>query len=137
MANKQYFTRLEVLEDIREAITDYNLYYYDEITHEAFNQVYYVDSRQEAEEALEQYGTFDAIGKINQHERDLFGETYTNFADPKEVANTLYYILGEETLHGYYPELSDAYYSVLDCEVNEENDKILLDVIDKLIAELK
>lgn len=137
MTNKKYFTRLEILEDLREAITDFNLDYYDDIPHETFNMVYYVDSRTEATKALEQYGVFNALERVEAYETDVYGEVYTSLTNPKEVANMLYYILGEESLHGYCPELSDVYYSVVDCEVNEENNQKLLDVIDKLIAELE
>ena len=137
MTNKKYFTRKEMLEDLREALTDFALDYYDDIIHETFNTVYYTDGRKESEEALEQYGVFDAIGEVQQYEKDSFGEIYTNLSDPKAIATTLYYILGEETLYSYYPELSDVYYSLWDCEVNEENNQKMLAVIDKLIDELE
>ena len=134
---KKYFTRKEMLEDLREVITDFDSGYYLDLVHEAFNLVYYTDGRKEAEEALEQYGVFSAIGEVQQYERDAFGETHTDLGDPKAVASMLYYILGEETLYSYYPELSDAYYSVLEEEVNEANNQKMLDVIDDLIEGLE
>ena len=137
MHNKKYFTRLEMLEDLREAITDFALDYYDDLIHETFNTVYYIEGRKEAEKALDQYGVFDAIGEVQQYEQDSFGEIYTNLSNPKAVANMLYYILGEGTLHEEYPELSDVYYSLWDCEVSEENNQKMLAVIDKLIDDLE
>ena len=137
MENKQYFTTLEILEDLREAITDFNMAYYDDLIDLAFNTVYYISGRKEAEAALEQYGVFDAIGKIQQYERDAFGEVYTDLGNPPAVANMLYLVLGIDTLYNDYPELEEAYYTVLDSEVNDENNKILLDAIDRVIEELE
>ena len=137
MENKQYFTQLEILQDMREAITDFDMVYYDDLLYEAFDTSYYITGRYESEKALEQYGVFDAIGKVKQYEIDSFGEVYTLLEDPEEVATKLYYVLAYETLHYDYPELAEAYDSVLDEDVDAENDKILLDVIDKLIAELE
>ena len=137
MSNKKYFTRLEMLEDLREVITEFDSGYYLDLVHETFNLVYYIEGRKESEEALEQYGVFDAIAEVQQYELDAFGETSTNFANPNVVANMLYYILGEETLYSYYPELSDAYYSVLEEEVNEANNQKMLEVIDDLIKDLE
>lgn len=137
MANKQYFTRLEMLEDLKEAITDFDIVYYDDVAYETFDVKPYITGTREAEKALEQYGTFKAIGEVKHYEIDNYGRVFTKLDNPVSVANQLYYILGEDTLQSDYPELSDAYYSVLDCEVNDENDKILLDVIDKLIDDIK
>src|SRR5574344_612844 len=134
MENKQYFTQLEILQDMREAITDFDMVYYDDLLYEAFDSGQYIIGRYESEKALEQYGVFDAIGKVKQYEIDSFGEVYTLLEDTEEVASRLYYFLGYQTLHYDFPELSEAYDSVLDEDVNEDNDKILLDVIDKLIA---
>ena len=126
-----------MLEDLREAITDFALDYYDDLIHETFNTVYYIEGRKEAEKALDQYGVFDAIGEVQQYEQDSFGEIYTNLSNPKAVANMLYYILGVGTLHEEYPELSDVYYSLWDCEVSEENNQKMLAAIDSLIVDLK
>lgn len=137
MTNKQYFTQAELLESLREALTDSDLQYYDDLIHEAYNTVYYIDGSKEAKEALEQYGVFDAIEKVEKYEMDSFGEIYTKLSDPLAVANMLYYVLGIDTLYSEYSELEEAYYSVLDQEVNAENNRLLLEVIDELIAGLK
>ena len=137
MKNKKYFTQLEILEDLKEAITYFSIYSYEDLIYEVFNETQYVKGRNEAKTALEQYGLFEAIGKVVMYEREAFGDIYTKLDDPVSVANMLYYVLGIDTLYSEYPELEEAYYTVLDSEVNEDNDKILLEVIDKLIAELK
>ena len=137
MENKQYFTQLEILQDMREAITDFDMVYYDDLLYEAFDTGCYIVGRYESEKALEQYGVFKAMGEVKQYEIDSFGGIYTDLTDPEEVADRLYYVLGYDTLHYDYPELTQAYDSVLDEDVNEDNDKILLDVIDKLIADLE
>ena len=51
-----------------------------------------------AKEVLNAIGVFDAIGVIVKYEKDNFGEVNTDFADPCNVANMLYYIVGEEVL---------------------------------------
>ena len=137
MTNKQYFTQAELLESLREALTDSDLQYYDDLIHEAYNTVYYIDGSKEAKEALEQYGVFDAIEKVEKYEKDSFGEIYTKLSDPLAVANMLYYVLGVDTLYSEYSKLEEAYYSVLDQEVNAENNRLLVEVIDELIAGLK
>ena len=137
MENKQYFSQLEILQDMREDIEGDEMVYYDDLLYEAFDTGCYIVGRPEAEKALEKYGVFKAMGEVRQCELESFGGIYTDITDPEEVADMLYYVLGYETLHYDYPELAEAYDSVLEEDVNEDNDKILLDVIDKLIADLE
>ncbi|WYA78971.1 hypothetical protein [Enterococcus phage Toszka] len=48
---------------------------------------------------LEEYGVFDAIGEIQEYESNNFGEFYTDLSSPSQVANMLYYILGDNFLN--------------------------------------
>ena len=137
LTNKKYFTQLEILQDLREAVTDFNISHYDELIQEAFLTDQYIIGYHEAEKALDQYGTFKAIGKVVNYELDVYGVYDTRLDDPEAVANMLYFILGIDTLYSEYPELEEAYYSVLDCEVNEENNQKMLAAIDSLIVDLK
>jgi len=90
-------------EEAREAIIETlkNGYsgYYSDLHHEVFNTKYYIIGRYEAEKALEEYGIWDAIGKVQEYEMDNFGEIYTDLSDPEKLVNMLYYIVGEEVLH--------------------------------------
>ncbi|UQT00992.1 hypothetical protein POQMFEI_00066 [Enterococcus phage vB_OCPT_CCS2] len=48
---------------------------------------------------LEEYGVFDAIGEIQEYESNNFGEFYTDLSSPSQVANMLYYIIGDKFLN--------------------------------------
>lgn len=63
-----------------------------------YNEDYYIVGTWEAKQELEQYGAFDAIGKIKEYETDNFGEVNTDLSDPEKVVNMLAYIIGEEAL---------------------------------------
>ena len=52
----------------------------------------------EAKKALEEYGVFDAIEKVQTYEKENFGEIYTDLSDPEKLVNMLWYIIGEEVL---------------------------------------
>lgn len=136
MTNKKYFTKSEILQDIKEVITDFNIAHYDEIVHEAFLTNQYIIGRHESEKALEQYGTFKAIGKVVNYELEVYGVYDTRPDDPEAIANTLYFLLGVDTLYNESPELREAYCSALDCAVSEEMDRKLINAIDSLIAGL-
>lgn len=98
MTNQTYFTKLEALEEIKEMLQNgYNDYYCD--LHSAvFNTSYYATTNEEAKENLEQYGFFEAIGKIMEYEKEQFGEIFTKLDEPMSVANMLWYIVGDEAI---------------------------------------
>lgn len=138
MIYEKFFTRLEMLDNLRDTLTNFNIGFYNELAQETFSLDYYYQIDYNlAEEALAEYGTFKAINKVRQYELKNFGETFSNLGNPKVVASKLYYILGEETLQSFYLELSNVYYSVVDCKVNEANNQKLLEVINELIDELE
>ena len=130
MENTQtYFTRNEALEDIKNTLESYTWYYSDlHLYNEAFNTDYYIIGTYEAEKALDQYGTFEAIRKIQEYENDNFGEVFTDLSDPEKVANVLYYIIGEEAIQELY-EYSEAFSeNENDFATAENNDQIIQDI---------
>lgn len=96
---EQKFTKLEALEDILETLKGYSGYIED-LHNEVFNTDYYIIGYYKAEEALKNsdYGIFGAIDKIQEYEKNQFGEVNTDLSSSEAVANMLYYIIGEETL---------------------------------------
>lgn len=98
MNKKEQEMREEARAAIIEALEDgYNGYYCD-LHNEVFNTDYYIIGTYQAKKALEEYGVFDAIEKIQTYEKDNFGEVYTDLSDPEKLINMLYYIVGEEVL---------------------------------------
>ena len=128
MENTQtYFTKNEALEDIKEILESYNGYYCD-LHNEVFNTDYYIIGAYEAEKALEQYGTFEAIRKIQEYENDNFGEVLTDLSDPEKIANMLYYIIGNEAIQDLY-EYSETFLENENSSATVENsDKIIQDI---------
>lgn len=111
---------------IIEALTDgeYSGYYGD--SHNClFNEDYHYYYTSEAEDDLNAIGVFDAIGVIVQYEKDNFGKVHTDFTNPCDVANMLYYIVGEEVLCDLFDgcELWDE---VRDDKATEETNKVLV-----------
>lgn len=47
---------------------------------------------------LEEYGVFNAIGEIQEYEKENFGEVLTDLGNASAVANMLYYIIGDKFL---------------------------------------
>ena len=122
---KKYFTREELLETIIDHLQDYGGYY-EELHHEVFNTSVYIEGKQKAEQALEEYGIYKAVGKVYMHEKNTFGDVYTNLLNPVKTANMLWYVLGFEIML----ELDlFEYYGLADEETNKE-------LITKLEAQL-
>ena len=128
MENTQtYFTKNEALEDIKETLESYNGYYCD-LHSEVFNTDYYIIGTYEAEKALEQYGTFEAIRKIQEYENDNFGEVLTDLSDPEKIANMLYYIVGNEAIQDLYEYSETFLENENSCATVEDNDQIIQDI---------
>lgn len=129
---EQKFTKLEALEDILETLKGYSGYIED-LHNEVFNTDYYIIGYYKAEEALKNsdYGIFGAIDKIQEYEKNQFGEVNTDLSSSEAVANMLYYIIGEETLseipslYSYSGYLDDEEKAELIQEIEEmiENEK--------------
>lgn len=125
---KKYFTIEEVKEDIAETLEWYTGYYCD-LHNEVFNTDYYIVGTATAVEALEQYGVFDAMKKIQEYEKEHFGEVLTDLSDPEKIANMLYYILGDEYMfyEGEFAELLSDYWNE---EASEEVNEQLIEALE-------
>lgn len=124
---KRYFTIEEIKEAIAEKLSWYSDYYCD-LHNEVANTDYYIIGYHEAEEALKQYGLFEAIGKVRDYENDVFGEVYTDLSDPEKIANMLFYIIAEEYMYGdseFGKILMDHWDDIADDETNEQLIEIL------------
>ena len=98
MNKKEQEMREEARAAIIETLKDGYTGYYCDLHNEIFNTDYYIIGTHEAKEALEEYGVFDAIEKVQTYKKDNFGEIYTDLSDPEKLINMLYYIIGEEVL---------------------------------------
>jgi len=98
MNKKELEMRKEAREAIVEALRNGYTGYYCDLHHEVFNTNYYIIGTYKAKKALEEYGIFDAIEKVQEYEIDNFGGVYTDLSDPEKLINMLYYIIGEEVL---------------------------------------
>ena len=98
MTTKKESMQEEAKRDIIEALQDGYAGYYCDLHNEIFNTSYYIIGTYEAKKALEEYGVFDAIEKVQEYEKDNFGEITTDLSNPEKLANMLYYIIGEEVL---------------------------------------
>lgn len=96
---KEQAMREEARADIIEALKDGYSGYYCDLHDEVFNTDYYIIGTYKAKQALEEYGVFDAIEKVQEYEKENFGAVYTDLSDPEKLVNMLYYIIGEEVLH--------------------------------------
>ena len=111
---------------IIEALTDgeYSGYYCDLHSH-LFNEDYHYYCNNYAEAVLNEIGVFDAIGVIVEYEKDNFGEVNTDFTSPCNVANMLYYIVGEEVLWDLFVGC-ELWNEVWNDEATEETNKALV-----------
>jgi len=92
----------EIREQARKAIIEalenrYNGYYCD-LHNEVFNTYHYIIGTYEAKKMLEEYDVWEAIEKVQQYEEDNFDKVYTDLSNPEQIANMLWYIIGEEVL---------------------------------------
>ena len=129
----EYFTRKEIIEDLINTLDWYSGYYCD-LHNEVFNSNYYIIGTYQAKEALEEYGVFEAIEKIQEYEVENFGELYTDISDPERVANMLYYLLAEEFMYGdgdFQSILSENWNRPADEETNEEMINILRELLEE------
>lgn len=111
---------------IIEALTDgeYGGYYCD-LHNELFNEDYHYCYTSEAEDDLNAIGVFNAISVIVKYETEEFGVVNTDFTSPCNVANMLYYIVGEEVLYDLFDEC-ELWDEVRDDEATKETNKALV-----------
>ncbi len=73
--------------------------YPSDLHHELFNTDWYIIGRYQAEQWLiANTGVFNAIGTIQEYEKEQFGEICTDLSEPENIVNMLVYIIGEEVL---------------------------------------
>lgn len=111
---------------IIEALTDeeYSGYYCDLHDH-LFNEDYHYCYTSEAVDDLNAIGVFNAISVIVKYETEEFGVVNTDFTSPCNVANMLYYIVGEEVLYDLFDEC-ELWDEVRDDEATEETNEALV-----------
>ena len=116
----------EAKASIIEALTDgeYSGDYCD-LHNCLFNEDYHYCYTSEAEDDLNAIGVFNAISVIVKYETEEFGVVNTDFTNPCNVANMLYYIVGEEVLYDLFDEC-ELWDEVRDDEATEETNKALV-----------
>ena len=124
------FSNQEMIEDILEYLENTGGFYGCDLHSEVFNTDYYIIGTAKAKEALESYGVFDALNKVQTYEAYNFGEVTTDLSDPEKFANMLYYIESEEYLYSMDGEIHD----ILD---DQWGDEFLENDIKKLIELFK
>ena len=126
---KEEAMREEAREAIIETLKNGYSGYYADLHNEVFNTDYYIIGRYEAKKALEEYGIWDAIEKVQEYEMDNFGEIYTDLSDPEKLINMLYYIIGEEVLYELM-EGVDAFHDNWNNQADEETNAAILAELD-------
>lgn len=108
---EKYFTRYEILEDIKEYLEYDTDIYTDDLLHEVFNTDLYITGYSESKEALNQFGVYEAFEIVEDYERSNYGELYTRLSDPQAVANMLYYIKADEIFYDEIYPIIEKYNS--------------------------
>lgn len=71
-----------------------------DLHHYLWNTDYHIIGYYQAEKWITKHMTvFEAIGEVQEYERDNFGEIYTDISSSEKVANMLAYIYGEMVLN--------------------------------------
>lgn len=137
---EEFFTEKEALGSIlgflEDATTDY---YVSDLQNYIFNEDYYIIGIYQAEKALSQYGVFDAIGEIQDYEKNEFGEVTTDLSSPEDVVNMLEYIVGDRVINSL--KSIDDY---VDYNLNDKSDEkgktvkeIIIDEVNSKIKDLQ
>ena len=134
MTIKQYFTHREALETILDLLESGYAMEYSELHHYTFNEDYYIIGTYEAKQALDQFGTFDAIETVRQYEIDNFGSFETKI-DPEKIANMLFYIIGYEAME--LEPFNEFYNQVYDQTADDETNALLIEKINETIATIE
>ena len=119
---EKYFTRTEAIETLIETLDGYTGYYED-LHHEAFNSDYYTYYTDIAERALTEYNVWEALSIVREYEQSNFGKVYTDISDPCQLANMLWYIIGENLIY----DIAELY--EVDGQADEETNERLIEVL--------
>ena len=128
MNSKEKAMREEARMDIIEALKNGYSGYYCDLHNEVFNTSYYIVGTYEAKQALQEYGVFDAIERVQTYEKENFGEVYTDLSDPEKLINMLYYIIGEEVLYEMMEDV-DAFHDNWNNLATDETNAEILEAI--------
>lgn len=128
MNKKELEMREEAKEAIIETLENGYCGYYSDLHNEIFNTDYYIIGTHEAKKALEEYDVFEAIAKVQDYEKDNFGEVYTDLSNPEKLVNMLYYIIGEEVLFEMMEGI-EAWEDNWNNQANEETNAAILKAI--------
>lgn len=130
MNKKEREMREEARAAIIEALKEGYNGYYSDLHNEVFNTDYYIIGTYEAKKALEEYGVFEAIEKVQTYEKDNFGEVYTDLSDPEKLVNMLFYIIGEEVLFEMMDGV-DEFHNNWNNIATDETNAAILEAIEK------
>lgn len=133
MSIKKYFTHQEALEDLKETLRNNTGFFLDDLHDITFNSDYYIIGTFQAEEALNQFGVFDAIEKLKEFQLEYFNNAEIE-TDPERMANILYYIIGEEAMQ--LEPFNEFYNQVYDQMADEETTAILIEKINETLKTL-
>lgn len=125
----EYFTEDEIKETLLNNLNSYKGiedYTFNDIFNDLFNSDYYIIGYAEAEDALKEYGIFNALEEVQSWDEDNFGHWETDYTNTETVANTLEYIHASE----YMEDMVDRAGLEIYDETTPEN-------VDKLIKTLK
>ena len=125
------FSKQEIIEDILEYLENTGGVYGCDLHSEVFNTDYYIIGTTQAKEALESYGVFDALNKVQTYEAYEFGEVTTDLSNPEKLANMLYYIESEEYLYSLEGEIHDILDEYWGDELPENEVKKLIELFKK------
>lgn len=92
--NNVFLNEKELMKEIIETLENGFDGYYCDLHSEVFNYGVNADITD-----LEEYGVFNALGEIQEYEKDNFGEVLTDLGNASAVADMLYYILGDNFLN--------------------------------------
>lgn len=131
MYNKKHEEmKQEAIADIIEALENGFDDYYCDLHNEVFNTDYYIIGTYQAKEILREYDVFEAIDKIQDYEKEQFGEIFTDLSDPEKVVNMLYYIIGDEVIGEMYE--IEAFNDGWNDQADEETNKAIIEAMKKL-----
>lgn len=98
--------RKECRKAVLEFLEDGNEFYLCDMHDEIFNKeeicIYYADARDFFSENEKNFDVFDVIEKIVKYEKDNFGEVNTDFSNPCNVVNMLFYVIGQEEIYSMF-----------------------------------
>ncbi len=98
--------RKECRKTVLQYLEDGNIFYLCDMHDNIFNSeeicIYYSDAKNFFRENEKSFDVFDVIKKIVKYEEDNFGEMNTDFSNPCNVVNMLFYVIGQEEIYSMF-----------------------------------